>query len=81
MKNPKEIGLFETTDIALVATARYFGYRIDAIDKNNPSRAVFYLERDEGFDDLLQGFWSKTLQVDPLGFFNALKETKTRLYQ
>ena len=76
-----ESGFMEITDINLATCAYYFGFKIDSIDKTNPSRAVFIIERDANLDSLIEGFWSKTLLVDPLTYFNCLKEIKTRLYQ
>ena len=81
MKKIEKNDYFESTDIAFVATAYYFGCKIEAIDRTNPARAIFILERDKDLDRLLQGFWTHTLQVDLLNYFNCLKEVKTRLYQ
>ncbi len=80
MKQIKEKDLLQSTDISLVSALYYFGYKINAIDKTNSARAVFYIERDENIDDLIQSFWSHTLTCDPLTYFNSLKEVKTRLY-
>ncbi len=71
---------FESTDISLVSTLYYFGCKIEAIDKSNPSRAIFYIERCKELDQLIQGFWSHSLNVEPLAYFNSLKDIKTRLY-
>lgn len=81
MKYIQDKESFETTDIALVSTLYYYGCKIEAINKKNPSRAIFILERSADLDRLIQGFWTHTLQVEPLAFFNSLKEIKTRLYQ
>ncbi len=81
MKHIKEKELFETTDISLANTIYYFGGKIEAINKANPSRAIFIFERSKELDILIQGFWSHSLHVDPLNYFNSLKEIKTRLYQ
>ena len=72
---------YKTTDIALATTLYCYGLKLDAIDKTNPSRATFIFERDSGLDDLVQAFWAHTLKVDPLLYFNELKQIKTRLYQ
>ncbi|MEI7810235.1 MAG: DUF5659 domain-containing protein [bacterium] len=77
----KEQNFFECSDISLASTLFYFGYKIETINKNNPARAIFIFERDKKLDELIQGFWSHSLVVDPLGYFNSLKEIKTRLYQ
>jgi hypothetical protein len=76
-----ENDFFQTTDMALIASLYHFGYKIDAIDKRNPSRVIFLVRRDKKLDELVQGFWEHSLKVDPLNYFNSLKEIKTRLYQ
>ncbi len=81
MKYIKEKDLFESTDIALISALYYFGCKIEAIDKSNPSRSIFFIQRSKDLDTLIQGFWSHSLQVDPLAYFNSLKEIKTRLHQ
>lgn len=70
---------FVTSDLSLVAALRCFGASIQYVDKTAP-RAVFYIRREAGIDELVQAFFSHTLQVDPLTYFNALKEAKSRLY-
>ena len=81
MKYPNENEYFETTDLNLANTICYFGGKIETIDKRDPSRATFVIKRDKGLDNIVQGYWSHTLQVDPLTFFNYLRELKTRLRQ
>ena len=81
MKIIKENDFFKTTDIAIATTLYCYGYRLDAIDKTNPSRANFIFERDVHLDDIVQSFWAHSLKVDPLVFFSELKQIKTRLYQ
>jgi hypothetical protein len=81
MKHINERELFETSDISLANTICCFGGKIEAINKTNPSRAIFIFKRSKKLDALIQGFWTHTLQVDPLNYFNNLKEIKTRLYQ
>lgn len=81
MKYLNENEFFETTDISLATTIYYFGAKIESIERADPSRAVFIFPRNKELDALIQGFWSHSLQVDPLTYFNALKEVKTRLYQ
>lgn len=81
MKIIKEQIFFECSDISLASALFYFGYKIEAINKNNPSRAIFVFERDGKLDELIQGFWAHSLEVDPLSYFNSLKEIKNRLYQ
>lgn len=71
---------FETSDLSLVAALCCFGAIIEAVDHRNRSRAVFHFRREKSLDALVQSFWAHELEVDPLVYFNCLKEAKTRLY-
>ena len=72
--------LFSTSDLSLAAALCCFGATIEAVDYSNRSRAVFHFRRDNDLDGLVQSFWAHELEVDPLVYFNCLKEAKTRLY-
>lgn len=72
---------FESSDLSLVSALASLGYSIEAIDRTNESRAVFFIPRDEFLDEYIQGFWAHSLKVDPRTYFNCLKELKTRLYE
>ena len=76
----KEDRYFQSADLSLVAALMSFGYSIEVIDRTGGNRAVFYIDRDKFLDDKVQAFWAHTLTVDPLAYFNCLKEAKTRLY-
>ena len=71
---------FDSSDLSLVAALRCFGARIETVDRSNPSRAIFHIPREKGLDQLVEAFWAHELKVDPLVYFNALKEAKSRLY-
>ncbi len=70
---------FESSDLSLVAALCCFGAVIESVDRSVP-RAVFYIRREKGLDQLVQAFRSHSLQVEPLAYFNTLKEAKSRLY-
>lgn len=80
MKYLNENDYFQSADLSLVAALMSFGYSIEGIDRADPGRAVFHIERDKFLDEKVQAFWSHSLTVDPLAYFNCLKEAKTRLY-
>lgn len=71
---------FQSSDISLIAALLCQGAKIDSVERNNGPRAVFFIRREKGLDDLVQAFLTHTMQVDPLVYFNALKEAKGRLY-
>jgi hypothetical protein len=81
MKKINENDVFQSSDLSLIATLLCFGYTIHAIDKSNGFRVVFHIRKDEHLDEKVLGFWAHSLTVDPLTYFNYLKEVKTRLYQ
>jgi len=76
----KENDYFESSDLALCATLCCYGYRIEAIDKQNPQKAIFLIKRDKRLDNLIQKYWTHQLKVEPMSFFNFLKEIKARIY-
>lgn len=80
MKILKETDFYKSSDLAMISTLSCYGYQIEAIDKQNPNKAVFLIKRDEKLDNLIQQYFTHQLQVEPLMFFNFLKEIKTRIY-
>jgi hypothetical protein len=75
-----ENDFYETHDLPLVAALMCFGSKIDSVERNGGPRATFYLQRQKGLDTLVENFYSHKLQVDPILYFNCLKEAKSRLY-
>lgn len=72
--------VFETTHLSLAgAICLYFP--LDSIDKSNPSKSKFLFVREDGLDQLVEGFWRGDLLVKPLDYFNAIKLLKSRLYE
>jgi len=76
----QEKDYFKSSDICLCATLCCYGYQIEAIDKQNPVKVIFLIKRNEQLDDLMGQYFTHQLRVEPLSFFNFLKEIKTRIY-
>lgn len=76
----EERDYFKTTDICLCAALCYCGYQVEAIDKQDPSKVIFLIERDEELDGLIQLYFTHQFRVEPLKFFNSLKEIKIRIH-
>lgn len=76
----QEKDYFKTSDISLCSALCCYGYSVEAIDKANPSKAIFWIRKDERFDDLIKLYFAHQAKVDPISFFNFLKEIKTRIY-
>lgn len=76
----KESDLYNTTDLGLASALCCHGYRIESMDRQNPSRAIFFIKRDEKLDDAVKSYFTHQMQVEPLMFTNYLKEIKNRIY-
>lgn len=75
-----ENDFFGTSDLSLVAALIAYGAKVEALERGNGPRVTFCFRREKGLDALVEAFWAHSLQVEPLRYFNALKEAKTRLY-
>jgi hypothetical protein len=73
--------VFKSSDLSLVAALQLYGIQIEEMDRSNPSRIVFVIKQDKTLDKLIQAFWSRSLRVCPLTYFESLKATKARIYQ
>ena len=71
---------FSSSDFGLVVTLSLY-YPIDSIDKTNPHRAVFNFKRNSGMDEIIAGYWARTLRIEPQIFLTQLKSIKTRLFE
>lgn len=78
-RNQEKIEYFEFQDLALCAALCCVGYQIEKIERTG-QRATFFIAKDEKTDELIEKFWAHQLKLDVLGFFNSLKEIKTRIY-
>ncbi|OGZ13850.1 MAG: hypothetical protein A2942_02840 [Candidatus Lloydbacteria bacterium RIFCSPLOWO2_01_FULL_50_20] len=80
MNTVNENDLFESTDLSLVSALLCFGAVIEHVDRSAP-RANFSIHREKGLNELVRAFFAHELKVDPLVYFNCIREAKTRLYQ
>lgn len=76
----KEIDFYRSSDLAIISALSCYGYQVETIDKQNPNKAIFLIKRDEQLDNLIQQYFTHKLLVDPVSFFNFLKELKNRIY-
>ncbi|MFA5272335.1 MAG: DUF5659 domain-containing protein [Candidatus Omnitrophota bacterium] len=72
--------LFKTSDISLIASLCCYGCQVEDIDKSNRAKVIFLVKKSKNFDSLIRRYFAHQLKVEPLGFFNYLKEIKTRIY-
>ncbi len=74
-------GFFRTSDLSLVAVLQLQDYRIEMMDRSNPQKIVFIIKQDDVLNELIQAFWSRSLKVEPLAYFESIKSIKARIYQ
>lgn len=74
---PKYLDL---TDLALIATLRYFGITEENIDRSNPSKIRFVFWVTEGVNKIIKDYYAGKLAVEPQAFFLHLKAVKGRIY-
>jgi hypothetical protein len=77
----EEKDFFKSSDLSLIAALQLYGYQVVAMDRSNSEKVVFVIERDEKLSELIQAFWSRSLRVEPLAYFESLKNIKARIYQ
>lgn len=72
---------FETPTLSLAATIICFGIPLDSIEKNDDGKAVFIFNRANAsdLDQIIQGFWQKTLKIEPNSFSEAVRFLKSRI--
>lgn len=81
MRRESTSNLYATSDLSL-ASALSLYFPLWAVDKDNPNKkAEFVFKREPGLDELVEAFWRRQLQVEPLTYFQALKAIKSQLYE
>jgi len=80
MLNKNKDEFYRTNDLSLVTTICYFGGQIEKIEKPAPHKALFYIKKDVGLDNIVLGFQSRSLQVEPWALFHSYKKVKNQLF-
>jgi len=80
-KPTKENDFFRSSDLNLIACAQLFGHQIEAMNRSNPEKIIFSIKRNDELDKLIEDFWSRSLRVEPVAYFESLKLVKSRIYQ
>lgn len=80
MKIKEKNNFYKTSDLSLAGALFVCGYPLEALDRHDPSRVIFVFKKNEFLDEVVRMFFLHELKVDPLAYFNALKEIKTRIH-
>jgi len=81
MSETLESEYFQSSDLSLIAAIQLYGYQVEKMDRSNSEKIIFIVRRDAELDNILNAFWSRSLKVEPLGYFESLKAIKSRIYQ
>jgi hypothetical protein len=68
-----------TSDINEVVVLKYFGHKLQCVDKSK-HRAEFCFIRESDTDDILKSYRERVLQVEPYAYYQCQREIKDRLY-
>ena len=71
---------FQSTDISLCACLLVFDFKVIDMDKSNPRRIVFFFKKTKEIENFSKKYYQHELQVEPMRFFQCLKELKARIY-
>lgn len=80
MKQSANKNYFKSSDLSLVSVLRLRGYKAE-IGERQGKQVIFYIGKDRKIDSIINNYWAHRLKVDPLLYFNSLKETKGLIYQ
>lgn len=72
---------FTTTELSLAAALSYRGHPIIKMDRVDVRRVTFTFEWEESIEEYVRDFWSHKKLVDPLSYFNELKNLKSQVYE
>jgi hypothetical protein len=71
---------YRTEDFYLVCTLTTLGFQIQYLDRLNPRRVCFCLEKTKKLEDAIDSYWKGDLRVEPRAFSANIKFVKNRLY-
>ena len=71
-----DINFFTTYDLGATAALISSGYELMAIDKQNPSKALFVFQREDSIEEIVDSYWADRLEVKARRYFDSLKAIK-----
>ena len=73
-------GYFSTYDLGVSTALLCLGFELLSVTKDNPKKALFIFERQEGVEDITNQYFSDKLTVKARSYFDHLKALKNKLY-
>lgn len=71
---------YSTQDYPTATTLLCLGHPVVELNRNDSSRFSFVFECNEDLERIVKLFWQKKIRVEPMGFIQAQKEIKSRIY-
>lgn len=71
---------YETSDLIICVVLQYFKHELIDVNKTNPRRCIFRIQRKKNTDKILEEFYQGDLLVEPKLFSSIQKNTKGRIY-
>lgn len=71
---------FYTSDFDLSVTLICKGYNLATIDTEPNNKMVFVFKNNASIGEVIDGYWSNRVLVNPLEFANARKNLKSRIF-
>lgn len=75
-----DTNFFTTYDLGATAALICSGYELMAVDKENPSKALFVFRREDSIEETVDDYWADRLEVKARRYFDSLKAVKNKLY-
>ena len=73
---------FSTSDLNLACTLMTLGYSFDGMDKAEVGRIQFiFTDKGDSIDSDVNGYWQRTLKVEPQAFALNFRSLKNMLHQ
>jgi hypothetical protein len=72
--------IYKSSDMALVTAVALF-FPIKNIDKINPKKVEFNFDKTSALLDFIDKYWGNEVVVNPIEYFNQIKNVKRRLYE
>lgn len=71
---------FYTYDIGCCSALICSGFKLVAMNKANPNKVLFILNREIGIEKIVDDYWADRLEVKARAFFDNIKMLKNRIY-
>ncbi len=71
---------FTTYDLGVSTALLCIGYKLLTVEKDDPRKALFVFEKEDGIEQDANSYFSNELEVLARSYFDHLKALKNKLY-